>query len=254
MNDDEYYRMAELEAEHWWYRGLRDVVARVLQARQFVGRSGLQVLDAGCGTGENLRLLDEMLRPTYLGGFDVSPLAIDLSRRKVPRADVYLGDICHPPLHGDQYDVILSCDVLCTTGWDAARDGIRRLAAALRPGGLLILNLPAYQWLYSSHDLAVGTCERFTATKVRTLVHELGLETELLTYRVSVLFPAVVLARLPSLLRRRRDASAVHSDLYRPNPLANRCLARILRFENAAIVRGVRWPCGSSVFAVARRS
>ena len=254
MDEREYRLMAEVETEHWWYRGLQDLIARVLRSRQLVGRSGLRVLDAGCGTGENLRLLGELLPDAELGGFDISPLAVELARAKAPRADVYPSDLCNPSLHGDAYDLILSCDVLCTTGWEAARDGLVRLAGALRQDGLLILHLPAYQWLFSAHDLAVGTRERFTAGRLAVLIEGLGLEVDLLTYRMSLLFPAVVLARLPSLLRRPRSVEAVHSDLSRPHPLVNRGLTRILKFENAAIIRGIRWPWGVSVFAVARRA
>jgi SAM-dependent methyltransferase len=253
MEDAGHDLMAELEPVHWWYRGMRDLIARVLRARRLVERSGLQVLDAGCGTGENLRMLAETLSTSYLGGFDISPLAIDFCRRKVPQADVYLGDLCSPELHAGGYDLILSCDVLSDTGLDVARDGMGRLADHLHSGGLLILNLPAYPWLFSAHDLAVGTRERFTAAKVRALLDELGLETELLTYRLFVLFPVVVLARLPSMLRRHHADSAAGSNLVRTNALANYCLTQILKCENAAIMQGIRWPWGSSILAVARR-
>lgn len=252
MDDREYDVMAELEPTHWWYVGLRDLIMRVLARCRLAGRKGLRVLDAGCGTGENLRLLAGQLNPEYLGGFDYSPLAVDRSRRKAPGADVYRADLCKPELHVAQYDLILSCDVLCVTGLEAAQKGIQELAGRLAPGGLLVLNLPAYRWLYSRHDMAVGTRQRFTATEVAALFEELGLEPELLSYRLWALFPAIMLARLPSMLR-RPASEPVHSDLSPPNPLVNRCLARAVRWENAAIARGVRFPWGSSVFAAGRK-
>jgi trans-aconitate methyltransferase len=252
MDDREYAVMAALEPTHWWYVGLRDLIARVLARYRLAERQGLCVLYAGCGTGENLRLLGEQLNPEYLGGFDCSTLAVDYARRKAPNADVYRADLCKPKLHAARYDLVLSCDVLYMTGLAAAREGMRELAGRLAPGGLLVLNLPAYPWLYSRHDVAIGTRQRFTAPEVAALLEELNLEPDLLSYRLWALFPAVVLARLPSMLR-RPARERVHSDLAPPNPLVNRCLARAVRWENAAIARGVRFPWGSSVFAVGRQ-
>jgi SAM-dependent methyltransferase len=253
MNEDEYHLMADVEAEHWWYRGLRDLISRVAKAHRLRERHELRVLDAGCGTGENLRLLRSMLNPCYLGGFDVSPLALELCRRKVPDADVYASSLCNPELHASAYDLILSCDVLYMTGLDAARDGLRRLADGLRADGLLVFNLPAYNWLFSEHDLAIGTRERFTSSQVRRLLEELDLEVHRLTYRLFFLFPAVVGARLPSMLRGKPSGATARSDLARRHRLANGILSRILQWENAAIVRGIQFPWGSSVFAVGRR-
>ncbi len=251
MNDREYQVMADVESVHWWYRGLRDLISRVLDAAGFAQRSDLRVLDAGCGTGENLRMIRDKLRTSYLGGFDPSTLALDLARRKVPDADLYQSDLCQPELRAERYDLVLNCDVLCVTGLEPAREGMLRIAERMRPGGLLIVNLPAYQWLYSRHDLAVGTRRRFTASEVRSFLEQLGLKVELLTYRLWALFPAIVLARLPSMLLPPRTAA--RSDLSFPHPLVARCLTQELAWENLAILRGVRFPWGSSVFASASR-
>ncbi|NLS92065.1 MAG: class I SAM-dependent methyltransferase [Planctomycetaceae bacterium] len=252
MHDGEYRIMAEVEAEHWWYRGLRDLIARLLAVHGYTARSELRVLDAGCGTGENLRMLGGLLQTAYLGGFDPSPTALDYARGKAPGADVYPSDVCDPVFHADRYDLVISCDVLYLTGFDAAREGMRQIVERMEPGGLVMINLPAYQWLFSRHDVAVGTRQRFTARQVGRFLESVGLKVDLLTYRLCALFPAVVLARLPSMLIAPR-AGEVRSDLASTNPWTGRCLTRILSWENRLILRGVRFPWGSSVFAVARR-
>jgi SAM-dependent methyltransferase len=251
MNDREYQVMADVEGVHWWYRGLRDLVGRVLVSRGAAARSDLRVLDVGCGTGENLRMLGRTLRTSYLGGFDLSTLALDLARQKVPHADLYQSNLCNPEFHADGYDLVLTCDVLSMTGLEAAREGMVRVIRRMRPDGLLIVNLPAYPWLYSRHDVAIGTRQRFTRRQVRGFLEQNGLKIELVTHRLCALLPMIVLARLPSMLFTRRDPAA-RSDLSLPRPAVNRLLTQAMTWENRAILRGLRLPWGASIFAVAR--
>lgn len=254
MNPGEHEVMARVECHHWWYRGLRDTLARTLRRPDLAPPPAARVLDAGCGTGANLELLRDLLHPAYLGGFDFADEALVRARERVPEADLYRGDICEPVLHVTPLDLIVSLDVIYIPGAERAAPGLRRLVDALRPGGLFVVNLPAYDWLYSEHDVAVHTRERYTARRVRRLLEAAGLEPVILTYRLCLLFPLVVLTRLPSMLRARPGDPTARSELHRsPARAINRLLYALLRIENRALARGVQWPFGSSVFAVGRK-
>jgi SAM-dependent methyltransferase len=251
MNATEIMRMAFFEKQHWWYCGLRDMIRRTLESRPVCRHP--RVLDAGCGTGGNLRLLRAMLDPSYIGGFDVSPVAVDVCRGSLADADVYVSDLCDPELHVDELDLVLSCDVITIPGINNCVQGLAKIAQRIRRGGTMILNLPAYQWLYSEHDAAVGTRQRVRTEEARRLLQHLGLKVELVTYRVFSLFPAVVAARLPSMLL-SGESRTPRSDLKPVRPWLNGAFSRLLSAENRAIASGVRWPWGSSVFAVGRKT
>jgi SAM-dependent methyltransferase len=256
MDPVEYRIMSEAEERHWWYLGLRDAMARALSRPDMMSSPHPKVLDAGCGTGENLRFLRRLLTPAYLGGFDLSDEALQFAREKEPGADLYLSDIRDPEIRADGLDLVISLDVIYIPGARRSMDGLQRLVGALKPGGLFVVNLPAYDWLFSEHDLAIGTTERYTTGRAYRLLRALGLNVELLTYRLCLLFPAVVLARLPGMVRARRRPrpGSPRSDLHRvPWDLTNRILHRIVQLENPWIARGIRLPWGSSVFAVGRK-
>jgi SAM-dependent methyltransferase len=254
MEPNEYEVMARVEEGHWWYRALRDMLSHALAGLDPPLPRHARVLDAGCGTGANLKLLAALLDPSYLGGFDLSALAVERARAAVPRADVYTGDLRRPEVRVEPLDLVISMDVVCIPGVEASMSGLRRLAEALTPGGLLALHLPAHPWLYSRHDVAVHTSERYTQADVRDLMKALGLEVERLTYRVSLLFPLVVAARLGRLRRPGAPAAGVRSDLHHvPGPMLNRLLLATTRLENPLIAAGWRLPWGSSVLAIGRK-
>ncbi|QDT56685.1 trans-aconitate 2-methyltransferase [Caulifigura coniformis] len=254
MNPAEYDRMAALEETHWWYAGVRDLFSRLLKRPRFSPPDRPRVLDAGCGSGAHLQMFQSLLNPSYLGGFDLSPLAVGHARQKNPQADVYEGDLCHPEIRTPDLDLLFCCDVLYTTPLDEGTAGLKTLTRTLRPGGLLLLHLPAYNWLRSRHDLAVHTRQRFTTSSARKLLELLDLRVELLSYRMSVLFPALVARRAPSLLfRRHEDSGDVVSDLAATPPLMNRVLESALKAENRIISCGIPLPFGSSIVAVGRK-
>ena len=252
MHPGEHAAMARVEDEHWWYRGLRDSVSAALRHPELQLAPRAVVLDAGCGTGANVRMLQQQLEPEYVGGFDLSPEAVELARDKAPAADLYVGDICQPDLRRDRYDLVVSLDVIYIPGVERSLPGLRAIVERLANGGALILNLPAYNWLYSEHDAAIHTSERYTAGRVRSLLHRLGLRPLLLTYRLWSLFPLVVATRIPGMLKARRAPDQAKSDLHQlPGPLTSRLCHAAVSWENRRLARGGRFPWGSSVFALA---
>jgi len=252
LNVEEYEVMHAMEKNHWWYQGLRDYLNTFIRLYPVEANAKVKILDAGCGTGGNLAFLSSISSSYSLEGFDLSDKAVEYSSTKAPSAEIYSGNICAPMLKGESYDIAYSMDVVCIPGWTNAKDGLKQICSALKPGGVLIINLPAYQWMYSEHDVAVHVSERFTKANVEEMVVELGLQMQSCSYRVFFLFPLVFLLRLPTILFKKKMEKA-KSDLSLPSPLLNRLLSSTLKLENRLIKMGLTLPFGSSISFVASK-
>lgn len=250
MNCPEYRRMFEAEDSHWWYVGLHELILHYIEIEaQRVGRP-LQILDAGCGTGRLMQLMSKFGPVT---GYDASHEAVDYCRRRGMAASV--ADLNDLQLEPDHFDLITSIDVLYHAAIKDDVDVLKRLYAALKPGGLLILNLVAHEFLRSSHDVAVHTRERYTCHSLQQRVSAAGFVTEKATYRVCSLFPLIAgyrLLRLGGNGEATVNRATVASDVALPHPLINGALLAVIRLENC-MLHHCELPVGSSVFLVARK-
>ncbi|WP_224960278.1 class I SAM-dependent methyltransferase [Geomonas subterranea] len=245
MNPAEYRVMFEAEETHWWYVGLHELIlAHVTREQGRLGRP-LRILDAGCGTGRLCQLLAPL---GEVEGVDASPEAIRYCRRR--GAVAKRRDLNTLVLEPESYDVITCIDVLYHTGVRSDVEVMKAFRAALRPGGMLVLNLVALEWLRSSHDVAVHTRERYHVPTLSNRLAAAGFIAEKLTFRVGLLFPLIATYRLLRGAWGRRKGG--ESDVALPSPLVNTLLLRVMRAENALLRRGTL-PVGSSLFCVARK-
>lgn len=238
MDADEYEKMAAVEDTMWWYGGLRANLA----ALAGLGReTGELLLDAGCGTGGTLRHLAAVAPALRLVGIDFDQRACAVARTKsgCPVAAASIAALPFPP---HSFDVILSADVLSHRGVDP-HAALAELHRCLKPGGRLVLNLPAYEWLASSHDARVHNTRRFTAAGVVRLLGGHGFGDIRTSYWNMLLFPLMVLRR--KLLKPAHETSDVM--LY-PAPI-ERLFRALLSLETRLLSAGWGLPFGGSVLA-----
>ncbi len=243
MQPSEYASIFALEQTHWWYCGVHELVASMVRAR---GRRDVRILDAGCGTGGLLARLQQYGDAV---GCDYADAAVAFCRQRgltVTQANL---NTWAPP--AGQYDVIVSVDVLYHQAIADDAAVVQRLATGLRPGGELILHLPALEWLRRQHDIAVATKRRYTRRDVRLMIEAAGLRVRLLSYRLPWL-ACVALAQKGWEALRRNGARA-QSDLRPLTGWINSLLLAAVRAENAVVRRGLPLPVGTSVFCVAAR-
>jgi SAM-dependent methyltransferase len=244
VNPREYEALYRAEDRHWWFAGVRREIAAGLAREPRLSRW----LDAGSGTGgllANLRLAGS---PAAFG-VEVSPDGIAFSRsrglRRLARASV-----SQLPFPAAAFELITSIDVLCHRGVDESR-ALAEAYRCLREGGLLVLQVPAFEWLRSEHDDAVWTNRRYRRREIGNLLTEAGFVVEASFYRVALLFPLAALRRLLS--RRRRPEKEARSEVRPAAAAANALFGGILRLEWALAALGLRFPFGLSVFALARK-
>lgn len=242
MRDNEYAIMAEVEDSHWWYKGLRALIRDGLN--QFELDSESLILDVGCGTGANLELVREQGQGV---GVDMHPMALSHCRKR-GHTRLSRGDVLHLPIPDDSADVVLLMDVLyhqAVPDKVAALVEVRRL---LKPGGRVLINVPAYQWMRSSHDAAIHTDQRFTKAELWSLAEEAGLCVESSRYWNTLLFPAVFVVRM---LRRNRSEGGSDLSGYQSSALSY-MFEQILALERLLFSR-IPAPFGLSIFLVARK-
>lgn len=241
MEPAEYDRLAATEDRLWYFRALR---ARVIDAFEKAGvEDNAVVLDAGCGTGGMLRRLSEWRTGILLRGIDLSPAACD--RAEDAGFEVREGSIEEIPYGDGEFDAIVSLDVL--TQVESPLLALVEFLRCLKPGGVLVLNGAALQWLWSYHDERVQSTRRLDRKKVIKLLREAGFRVEFVTHWNFLLLPLVVIRRkfLP-----RRDGT---SDVRPAWPPVNWLCLGVAWVERLLTRTGIPLPIGSSLFVIARR-
>jgi SAM-dependent methyltransferase len=234
-------RMAELDQHHWWFRARRRILEEVI-VRLAKPPKEARVLEVGCGTGHNLAML------TKFGELDASELdfaARTLSTKRLGREvkEAKLPDLSM--FKRNEYDLVALLDVLEHVPDDLG--SLRAIHRRLKPGGALLLTVPANPWMWSAHDAAHHHFRRYTKKQLEELFLRSGLEVQLLSYFNTLLYPLIAAARIASKLLRRET-----SDDKLPGARVNAALEKIFGFE-AGMLGRMPMPFGVSLVAVVRR-
>jgi SAM-dependent methyltransferase len=236
MEADEYRLMDEAEATMWWYRALH---ARLIAALAPV--SG-RILDAGCGTGGFLTALASARPDLSRFGVEYVPSAARRAATKSSAA-VAAGSILALPFADASFDAIVSADVLCHEAV-APGPALAELHRTLKPGGLLILNMPAYPWLASAHDRRVHNARRTTPPELNRWLAQAGFGCIKSRFWNGLLLPLMIVQRK---LLATGDAA---SDVAAFPPWLDAMLHAITRIETRL---PVLLPAGGSILAIATR-
>jgi SAM-dependent methyltransferase len=234
-----YDHMEELDGQHWWYRGRRRILADLIR-REVRPPPNALIFEIGCGSGHNLPMLAEF---GMVDALELDEAACALAERRLGRPVLRapLPELKGIPTH--HYDMIGAFDVIEHVKDDAA--ALASIAARLKPGGKLVVTVPAHQWMWSAHDDLNHHERRYSKRQLRRLVEASPLRLDKIGYFNSFLFPLAVAERVATKVRRKESAN-----LKLPAPLLNRTLEGVFAAERHFAGR-LPLPPGLSLFAVA---
>ncbi len=249
MRPDVYQEMARVEDTHWWFRGRRSIIRSVLSQLDLPPQSG--ILDAGSGTGGNLAMLSAF---GHVYAMEMDAEARDLAEK---RGIVKLEDGELPgriPFGEQQFDLAVMFDVLEHIEQDFS--SLSAIRGRLTPKGYLLLTVPAFEALWSSHDAIHYHKRRYSLAPLRRLVERAGYKVVRASYINFWLFPLIALMRVLDhvtgnrLLGHKPDGNA---ELSIPPKPVNWLLEKTFASE-AKLIRGMRLPFGVSIILLARKA
>lgn len=243
MEPAEYDLMDAAEDGMWWFRAAHARIIDALRTRP--GAAG-PVLDAGCGTGGFLLRLAQQLPDRPAIGLEYMAEAAGRAARKSGRP-VTAGDANALPFADASFGAAVAIDVICHAGVDPRR-GMAELHRVLQPGGTVVLNLPAYEWLRSAHDARVHTARRYTARSARALLAAAGFTRISTRYWNGLLLPLMALQR--KVLQARPGAPSDVADF---PPWIDKTLYAVSETERRIGMAGIPMPGGGSVLVIGTR-
>jgi SAM-dependent methyltransferase len=234
-----YEQMAELDEVHWWYVARRKVLQSLIE-RRVHAPTGARILEVGCGTGHNLKMLE---RFGTVDAIEVDAEARAIAEKRLERK---IASARLPGLRGIErgaYDLVAALDVV--EHIDDDRATVAALASCLKPGGRLLVTVPAHQWMWSAHDELNHHKRRYSKRALRELIDQSPLELDAIGYFNSLLFPLAVAARLAS----KASGRSGGEESLPPRPV-NYVFERTFAAERR-LVGAFPLPPGLSLFAVA---
>ena len=253
MKAEDYSDMYAIEEGMWWFVGMRAITAALLDPICTPG-SARTILDAGCGTGANLRWLER-----YAGGRPVIGLDLvnDALRFCRSRAQQHLvqASVTAIPFADESFDLVTSFDVLPQIEDEAGGEqALNEMFRVLRHGGIAFVRAAAYEWMRSGHDHALSTHHRYQLGELVEKMERAGFHVLRTTYANSLLLPAAMLRRL---VLKRIGLADDGSDVKPLPPQLDRLnlmLARVLRSEAHWLRHpNAQLPAGLSAICVAEK-
>lgn len=222
--------------DYWWYRARAALLEAALGT--FLGQPG-RVLDVGSADGPSVQ---------WMHG-DHERFAIDVDPRGLRPGDGVCGSALALPFADEVFDVVGAFDVI--EHCDPESVALAELARVLRPGGRLLVSVPAYQWAWTDHDVQAGHYRRYTRRRIVTALEGAGLSVRRATYGFTGVFPFFVVERVVRRIRERRSGARQHADGLPQVPAALDRLFLVLSGWERRILRRRNLPAGSSIFVAA---
>lgn len=238
MELDAYRQMAATEDEHWWFCGRRTIAETVIAGLGLPKNAS--IVEIGAGTGGNIAMLE---RFGEVQAVEMSDLARQIAWEKTGREFFYGYLPDHIPVAPESVDLICLFDVLEHVDEDeASLAAMRRL---LKPGGRIVLTVPAHQWLWSAHDVGLHHMRRYSRSQLRSRIEQAGYRVEKLSYTNAALFPVAIMARLAD---RMRGSGTPSGQAMPPKPI-NAAMKALFSAEKM-ILPNATLPFGVSLLAV----
>jgi len=234
MKTSAYHQLARTQADHWWFIGMRQIAKTILN--QFIKKKDL-ILDVGSGTGGDSHFLSQYGQVYHL---DKSTLALKLLQSSTTNQAV-LADTQFLPFKNNSFSLLTSFDVLYHAWVNSPKLALKEYFRVLKPQGLLLIRLPAYNFLFRQHDKQVMTRRRFT---LKSIIQDLPKAYNILkaTYANTFLLPIVLLRKF-----------STKTGLKPLPPILNSIFKQVLFLESKLISK-TNLPFGSSIFLLIQKS
>lgn len=232
--------MADIQDRHWWYEGRRRILRDVIRRLRLP--SSARILEAGCGPGGNLLMLQEF---GTVEAFEPDDFARAHAGKKTGLS-VHRGCLPGPLPDFTRFDLVGAFDVIEHIDDDAA--ALKTLHGLTKPGGRAVFTVPAYMFLWSRHDEVNHHKRRYTRAGLRKVLQATGYEVTFISHYNAFLFPAVVGVRLLKKILNLTDKP----DETIPHSILNALLLKIFESEKF-FLRLFPFVCGVSIIAVCRR-
>ena len=241
MDRDVYDSMCKNEENHWWFSSRRLIIQKILE--RFVGTQSSSVLEVGCGSGGSLNMLSAY--------GEVSAMELDERAREAANSrgvcDVKKGRLPDDIPFENNFDLICILDVLEHIEGDLAV--IKALEKKLTPSGKLLITVPAYQFLWSEHDVIHHHKRRYSRSQLEALCLKSGLHVRYFSYFNTFLFPIILAIRLMSKVLKKSSGRGIN----KPSGFINKTLAKIFSSERFLLPQ-VTFPFGVSIILVAEKA
>ncbi len=245
MEDSYYQQMANVQKDHWWYRGRRKILSYLIANLPLKKESPVQILEIGCGTGANLKMLQEF---GDVHGVEPHQFARHYSQN-LSGCDIQEGLLPDQIPFKKSFDLIGAFDVIEHVEDD--KGSLIALRDKLSADGFALFTIPAFQWLWSKHDEMNHHKRRYTRKQFQALLNDTGYKIHFISYYNTWLFPLAAFARL---IHKIQKSNSDTGDIKIPRyPIVNHVLYKILSSERFILKKGYSLPFGLSIIAVCQK-
>jgi ubiquinone/menaquinone biosynthesis C-methylase UbiE len=247
MNPEEYEKMYAQENSYWWFQGRQKILFRMLEKYNLLENSDSCVLDIGCGTG---LILDEISTRSKAIGFDFSRKALSFCKKR-GLENLLCGNVKHLPIADSSLDLVLALDIMEHIDDDTAM--MKEIHRVLKPGGNILITVPAHKYLWSDHDEALHHFRRYSKNGFRKIIKENGFTIKKYSYVISfTFFPILIFRMIQKLIHRIIPSKAPKTHIIILPKRINSLLIGILDFEGI-LLEHINLPVGVSLLCVAEK-